>query len=202
MGLTADMNVVQYISRGSIAYSYKKLNQRDIFMATRDTLIKVRRVIAEFKIYIMRTQGYLAPIQLFMIFLIFLDTTVWKVDTIQLFFGSKTNFIGVGVAIFFVGVLILGYVDTKLRLYGVEQARINAPERNPFVPLFTLWTALFLNKEKNSGAELEKKISVVFKEVGAEKMYAEFKSALTKPTPLNNSTKVHQTSKKTNTKKN
>ncbi|MCK5233201.1 MAG: hypothetical protein KAJ91_00120 [Candidatus Aenigmarchaeota archaeon] len=150
-------------------------------MATRDTLIKVRRMIAEFKIYTNRTQTYLAPFQLFMIFLIFLNTTVWNVDLIQSFFESKTNFIIIGSIFFAICVLILGYMDTKLRILGVEQARFNTPDRNPFAPLFILWTALLLNNEKNNRKSLERKISATVKELGADKIYAEYKSDLIKP---------------------
>ena len=62
-------------------------------MKTRDKLVKVRKIIAESKIYINRTQTYMAPFQLFMIFLIFLNTTVWNIISIQIFFGSKMSFI-------------------------------------------------------------------------------------------------------------
>ena len=137
-------------------------------MATRDNLIKVRRVIAEFKIYINRTQTYLAPLQLFMIFLIFLNTTVWNVDWIQSFFGSKTTFIGAGVIVFIVGVLLLGYIDTLLKLFRVEQGSYNSPDRNPFAAFYPVWTALMIEQIKNNEIreDAEKKLKRSMKEIG------------------------------------
>lgn len=135
-------------------------------MATRDTLIKVRKVIAEFKIYISRTQTYLAPVQLFMIFIIFLNTTVWNVDQIQNFFGSKMNFIGLSSIFFIVGVLVLGYLDTKLKMFRTEQARYQHPDRNLYSRLFAFWTALLVNEaDGNKKDKLERNVEPILKEL-------------------------------------
>lgn len=147
-------------------------------MATRDNLIRVRRLIAEFKIYVTRTQSYLAPFQLFMIFLIFLNTTVWNVEWIQGVFGTKAAFIGVGIVAFLVGVLFLGYIDTKFKVFRVEQGSYNTPDRNPFTPLFVLWTALLLKDKKELDSNLDKKAKLLLKSFGANEMYDEFKNTI------------------------
>ena len=150
-------------------------------MATRENLIRVRRVIAEFKIYITRTQSYLAPLQLFMIFLIFLNTTVWNVNWIQGFFGTKMSFISAGVVVFVVGVLLIGYVDTRLKIFRVELGAYNKPDRNPHTRLFTLWTALFLSErkiDKKTAKELEIMLEPTMKEAGLYEEYQRFKNKL------------------------
>lgn len=159
---------------------YKKLTRPIIVgvMSNYENLVRLRRMIAEFKIYINRTQTYLAPFQLFMIFLIFLNTTVWNVSTIQALFGSKMNFIVAGIIVFVIGVLVMGYIDTRLKILRVEQARYSAPDRNPYVHLYALWTALLLSDkytDKKRSEKIEKMLEPVLKEAGLHELYLEFK---------------------------
>ena len=143
-------------------------------MLTRTNLSKIRKSIAEFKIYLMRTQTYLSPIQLFMIFIIFLNTTVWNVDWIQSFFVTKSSFIGVGVVVFLFCILLIGYIDTKLKMYMIERGRNETVERNPFIELYALWTVIAISNSKNP-EKLEKLINQSLKDTTLEKTYLKFK---------------------------
>ena len=139
-------------------------------MLTRHNLSKLRRVIAETKIYINRTQTYMAPFQLFMIFLIFLNTTVWNVSAVQVFFGSKMSFICVGIVVFIIGVVSLGYADTKLKVFKVEQSSYNNPSRNPFTEMYLL-TLLMSTKGE---PKLEQKVKEIFYNLKSEELYEKY----------------------------
>ncbi len=97
---------------------------------------RLRDWFIEAKLYVNRTSGYLSILNFLMIALVFLNTTVWDYAPVQHIFGSRTNFILTGFVVVITITILIGYVDTKLKLWRTESEKTLSPERNPqFIPI-------------------------------------------------------------------
>jgi hypothetical protein len=97
---------------------------------------KLRDWFIEGKLYINRTSSYLNILNFLMIALVFLNTTVWDYAPIQHLFGTRQKFMFSGLIAVMVLTVLIGYVDTKLKLWRTESEKSLSPERNPqLVPI-------------------------------------------------------------------
>jgi len=142
-------------------------------------LKKLRDLLVEGKIYYSRTQGYLSIFNFLMIVLIFLNTTAWDYAFVQQIFQSRKIFMAFGVITVLVLTGLIGYVDTRLKLWRTESEKNLTPERNPqFVPI-AFQCAKMLNDLKTQGKntkETEAKLNEIFERCKLSKEFEFFKN--------------------------
>ncbi len=140
---------------------------------------KFREWFIEGKLYFARTYSYLVILNFLMIVLIFFNTTLWEYSAIQQIFHDRKTLMMVGTLAFVVLTAIVGYVDTKLKLWRTESERAYTPDRNPlFVPM-VLQCAKIINDLKKEGkdtTELDAEFSKIFERCKLGKEFEFFKN--------------------------
>jgi hypothetical protein len=143
-------------------------------------LKKLRDWFIEGKIYYNRTQGYLSIFNFLMIVLIFLNTTAWDYAFVQQIFQSRKIFMAFGVIFVLVLTGLIGYIDTRLKLWRTESEKNLAPERNPqFVPI-AFQCAKMINELKKDGKdtkETEASLNEIFARCKLSKEFEFFKES-------------------------
>lgn len=143
-------------------------------------LKKIRNWFVEGKIYYTRAMTYLGILNFLMIALIFLNTTLWEYHAFQDIFPDRKIFLGIGTVVIIVFIWVLGYLDTKLKLWHVEASRNFTPDRTPVMIPEAFQCAKMLNElkaKKIDTKELEEKLDVLFKACALEKEFDFFKKS-------------------------
>jgi hypothetical protein len=142
------------------------------------SLKKLREWVIEAKLYFARTYSYLVILNFLMIVLIFFNTTLWEYGAVQQIFHDRKTLMIVGTLAFVVLTAIVGYVDTKLKLWRTESERAYTPERNPlFVPM-VLQCAKIINDLKKEGKDttaLDAEFGKIFERCKLRKEFELFK---------------------------
>lgn len=141
---------------------------------------KLRNVLVELKIYFTRTSGYLGIFNFLMIALIFLNTTLWEYGTIKLVFEDRKTFILVGFSVVILITLLIGYLDTKFKIWRTESERNLRPERNPFLIPMAFECAKILADLKAQGKDTlaaENQLDQLFGRCGMKQEFEMFKEA-------------------------
>jgi len=139
---------------------------------------RLRDWFIEAKIYVNRTSGYLSILNFLMIALVFLNTTVWDYAPIQHIFGNRTNFMLAGFITVLVITILIGYVDTKLKLWRTESEKSLSPERSPqFVPIAFQCAKLLgdLKEQGKDTKEIEAHLDEIFARCKLSKEFEFFK---------------------------
>jgi hypothetical protein len=113
-----------------------------------------------------------------MIALIFLNTTVWSYGFIQKIFPTRNLFLLSGFAGVFIVMVLIGYMDTKLKIWRTESERGLTADRNPQLVVEAFQCAKMLNDLKNKGAntkEVEEHLDGLFARCGLNKEFEFFK---------------------------
>jgi hypothetical protein len=141
-------------------------------------LKKLRDWFVEAKLYVVRTASYLTIFNFLMIGLVFLNTTVWEYAFFQTIFPNRKMFLLVGfISIIFVTFLI-GYFDTKFKIWRTESEKSYTAERNPLMVLIAFQCAKMLNELKEKGKdvkEVEDSLTEIFKRCKLSKEFELFK---------------------------
>jgi hypothetical protein len=139
---------------------------------------RLRDWFVEAKLYVSRTSGYLSILNFLMIALVFLNTTVWDYAPVQHAFGTRMNFILSGFVAVMALTILIGYVDTKLKLWRTESEKTLTPERSPqFVPI-AFQCAKMLGDMKKQGKdtkEVEASLDEIFARCKLTKEFEFFK---------------------------
>src|SRR3972149_2529395 len=142
------------------------------------TLKKLRDGFVEAKLYFVRAGTYLNIFNFLMIALIFLNTTVWEYDFFQQLFPDRKLFLLSGFVLVLVVIAIIGYVDTRYKLWRTESERSFSPERNPlFVPIAFQSAKMIsdLKKQGKDTKEIEQSLNEIFERCGLKKEFELFK---------------------------
>src|SRR3972149_10382575 len=115
------------------------------------TLKKLRDGFVEAKLYFVRAGTYLNIFNFFMISLIFLNTTIWEYDFFQQLFPDRKIFLLLGFVLVLITVAVIGFVDTKYKLWRTESEHSLLPDRNPLMPTLALLCAKTLADMKSQG---------------------------------------------------
>jgi hypothetical protein len=113
-----------------------------------------------------------------MIVLIFFNTTLWEYSAIQQVFHSRKIFMLTGFLFVIILTILIGYFDTRLKLWRTEIERNYFPERSPILIPEAFQSAKMLNELKEKGAntdELESNLDDMFKKCGLKKEFDFFK---------------------------
>jgi hypothetical protein len=141
-------------------------------------LRKLRDGLVEAKLYYNRTATYLSIFNFLMIALIFLNTTVWSYGFIQKMFPTRNLFLLSGIAGVFIIMALIGYMDTKLKIWRTESERGLTADRNPQLVVEAFQCAKMLNDLKNKGKdtkEVEEHLDGLFARCGLDKEFKHFK---------------------------
>ena len=141
-------------------------------------LTKLRNNLVEAKLYYARTSSYLSIFNFLMIALIFLNTTVWDYGFIQRIFPNRNVFLLSGIVGVFVLMGIIGYVDTRFKIWRTESERSLTADRNPQLVVEAFQCAKMLNESKNKNTntkELEEHLDSLFARCGLAKEFEFFK---------------------------
>ncbi|MEM2874333.1 MAG: hypothetical protein QW063_02735, partial [Candidatus Nanoarchaeia archaeon] len=92
---------------------------------------KLREWLIEAKLYVARTSSYLSIFNFLMIAMVFLNTTVWEYKPVQNLFHTRQIFMLFGLMVVLIMTILIGYIDTKFRLWRTESEKTLSPERNP-----------------------------------------------------------------------
>jgi len=128
-------------------------------------LRKLRDWFVEAKLYYVRTYSYLSIFNFLMICLIFLNTTLWDYSIIQQIFPNRKLFLVAGILIVLLAMFLIGFVDTKLKLWQIESSKILMPNRNPAMIPEAFQCAKMLNELKEKGidiSELDQRMNKLF----------------------------------------
>ena len=139
---------------------------------------KLRDWFVEGKIYVSRTVTYLSILNFVMITLVFFSTTMWDYTPIQSIFGSKRIFMMLGLIGVLVITFLIGYIDTKLKLWRTESEKSLSPERNPQLIPAAFQCAKMLSDLKAQGKstkELETNLDELFARCKMSKEFEFFK---------------------------
>jgi hypothetical protein len=141
-------------------------------------LTKLRNSLVEAKLYYNRTASYLSVFNFLMIALIFLNTTVWDYGFIQRTFPNRNLFLLSGLVGVFIIMGLIGYIDTRLKIWRTESERSLTADRNPLLVVEAFQCAKMLNDSKNKGTntkELEERLNSLFARCGLDKEFEFFK---------------------------
>ena len=141
-------------------------------------LKKLRDSLVEAKLYYNRTASYLSIFNFLMIALIFLNTTVWSYGFIQKIFPNHNTFLLSGLAGVFIIMFLIGYMDTKLKIWRTESERGLSADRNPQLVVEAFQCAKMLNDLKSKGTntkEIEEQLDSLFARCGLDKEFEHFK---------------------------
>lgn len=144
-------------------------------------LRRLRNWFVECKIYFTRTYTYLNIFNFFMIALIFLNTTLWEYDISQKVFPDRKIFIFCGLIVVLLLTGLIGYLDTKFKIWRVETDRSLTAERNPAFIVFAFQCAKMLNDLKKQGKDVnavEKRLDEIFERCDLEKELKLFKQQI------------------------
>ncbi len=139
---------------------------------------KLREWFIEAKLYINRTATYLSILNFIMIALVFLNTTVWEYAPVQHIFGTRQNFMFSGLIAIMVITILIGYIDTKLKLWRTESEKSLSPERNPQLVPVAFQCAKMLSDLKAQGKdtkEMEAHLNGIFERCRMSKEFEFFK---------------------------
>jgi hypothetical protein len=142
-------------------------------------LKKLRDSLVEAKLYYNRTASYLSIFNFLMIALIFLNTTVWSYGFIQKIFPNHNIFLLSGIAGVLIVMTVIGYMDTKLKIWRTESERGLTADRNPQLVVEAFQCAKMLNDLKNKGKdtkEVEEHLDSLFARCGLNKEFDHFKN--------------------------
>jgi len=142
------------------------------------SLRRMRDWVVEAKIYFTRTASYLNILNFLMIAIIFLNTTVWEYAFFQKLFPDRKMFLALGFVIVLSMTVVIGYLDTKLKLLHTEQARFLSPDRSPVMLPTAFQCAKMLSDLKRQGAntdELENQLDHTFNQFNFKKEFDFFK---------------------------
>lgn len=142
------------------------------------SLRKLREFLIEIKLYFVRTATYINIFNFLMIFIMFLNTTAWDYSWFQQIFLSRKIFIATGTTLVIIIVFLVGYLDTRLRLWQTETARGYRPERNPLIVTEAFRCAKMLNELKTDGQDasaVESKLNAIFEKCGTQDEFDFFK---------------------------
>jgi|GEM_PF-5564020 len=139
---------------------------------------KLRDWFVEGKLYFNRTAGYLNIFNFLMIALIFMNTTLWEYDAIQQIFGDRKFFLFLGFAGVVLLTALIGYLDTRWKVWQTESSKILDPARNPMLIPTTFQSAKMLSDLKRQGVntkELEAHLDHVFEQCNLKKEFDFYK---------------------------
>lgn len=146
-------------------------------------LRKLRRHFIELKLYYGRTASYLSILNFLMIVLIFLSTTLWEYAPIQALFHSKKVFLTIGIIFVVIFTFLIGWLDTRLKLWRTESERSLAANRSPIMIPMAFQSAKILADLKQTGVEinaLETELDSLFERCGLKEQFEKFKQNLEK----------------------
>jgi hypothetical protein len=139
---------------------------------------RLRDWFVEAKLYVNRTAGYLSILNFLMIALVFLNTTVWDYDFFQKTFPDRKLFLLTGFVVVIIFTVLVGYFDTKLKMWRTESEKTLDPERNPALVPIAFQSAKLLNDLKKQGKntkDLEENLNHMFSRCKLSKEFEFFK---------------------------
>jgi len=142
-------------------------------------LKKWREWFVEAKLYVARASGYLSILSFLMVVLIFLNTTLWEYQPVQNLFHDKKMFIAISFVIVTIGIAIVGYIDTKYKIWRTESERMLTPERSPHLVPLAFQCAKMLSDLKKQGKdtkEIENHLNEIFERCKLTGEFEFFKS--------------------------
>jgi hypothetical protein len=141
-------------------------------------LKKLRDLVVEAKLYVTRTASYLNIFNFLMIALVFLNTTLWEYDFFQKMFPDRKIFLLLGLVTVVAITGVIGYIDTRYKIWRTEIERSYTSERNPTFVVYAFQCAKMLNDLKNDGKNtkaLEDEFNQLFERCGLKKEFEMFK---------------------------
>jgi hypothetical protein len=138
----------------------------------------IRENFIEGKLYYTRATSYLNIFNFLMIVIIFLSTTLWDYQPIQNIFPSKRLFLLAGFVIVLITIGILGYLDTRFKLWRTEAERGLIPERNPQLVPIAFQCAKMINDLKSQGKDttiIEVHLNTIFERCNMMQEFELFK---------------------------
>jgi hypothetical protein len=141
-------------------------------------LKKLRDLAVEAKLYVTRTASYLSIFNFLMIALVFLNTTLWEYDVFQKIFPDRKIFLLLGLITVVTITGLIGYIDTRYKIWRTESERSLTAERNPLMIPIALQCARIINdlkKENKETKELEAKMQEIFERCKLGKEFDFFK---------------------------
>jgi hypothetical protein len=113
-----------------------------------------------------------------MIVVIFLNTTLWDYGPVQQIFSSRRTFLLTGMLIVFIFTILIGYFDTRYKLWRTESERGYMPDRNPLFSVLVFICAKMLNdmkRTKSDTKEIEPQLDQIFERCGLKKEFDKLK---------------------------
>jgi hypothetical protein len=144
-------------------------------------LRKFREWFVEGKLYYSRAATYLNIFNFLMIALIFLNTTLWDYKPIQNLFPSRQIFLLAGFIFVIIIIILIGYVDTKFKLWRTESEKCLAPDRSPQLVPLAFQCAKMLNDLEKKGKdtkEVEAHLNEIFERCKMTKEFEFFKNQI------------------------
>jgi len=139
---------------------------------------KLREWFVEVKLCFVRANTYLNILNFLMIALIFFSTTLWEYAPIQAIFPDKKMFLITGFIFIIIIVALIGYLDTKFKLWRTESEKCLSPERSPQMVVEAFQSAKMLNELKKQGKDtkqLEENLNELFARCQLSKEFELFK---------------------------
>jgi uncharacterized membrane protein len=139
---------------------------------------KLRDWFVEGKLYYARATTYLTIFNFLMIAIMFINTTLWEYQPFQSMFPSRKIFLLVGLIFVITVIALVGYLDTKLKLWRTESEKGLMPDRSPALIPVAFQCAKMLNelkKENKDTKDLEANLNEIFARCKMSKEFEFFK---------------------------
>lgn len=136
-------------------------------------LNKLRESLVEIKLLINRSASYVSIGNFIMLVLVFLNTTAWGMFQ----FLDKKTFVSVGLVSAIIGIIAIGYLDTKLKFWRTETERSYFADRNPTILLFCVLLAQLIMQSGKEGTQLDLQLLEIFKRCKLDEQYQECKKS-------------------------